>query len=210
VLFYHAGTMNRCTLSNNVALGSGGGATFYYGKQPQATMNNCLLIGNRATGSGGGVYFWTDASSMMTMNNCLLIGNKSGNAYFNSCGTMNNCTLAAGDYGAYMKNGGAMTNCILWGNTNYDVSIVTTGIVSYTCSREVTPGEGNIGVDPQFVNTNTANYRLNANSPCVNTGTNQGWMTNSVDFDGRMRIRYGRVDMGAYERLHSGTICSFH
>ncbi len=54
------------------------------------------------------------------------------------------------------------------------------------------------------------NYRLNANSPCVNTGSNQDWMTNAVDLDGNRRIdRFsGRVDMGAYELFPKGTIFS--
>jgi len=55
----------------------------------------------------------------------------------------------------------------------------------------------------------SGDYRLRANSPCVNTGTNQGWMTNSYDLDGRMRIRYGTVDMGAYEAIYNGTIYKF-
>ena len=50
------------------------------------------------------------------------------------------------------------------------------------------------------------NYRLIANSPCINTGTNGNWMTNSYDRDGRTRIRYGTVDMGAYEKIYEGTI----
>ena len=54
------------------------------------------------------------------------------------------------------------------------------------------------------------NYRLSANSPCVNTGTNQFWMTDSCDLDGRTRICYGTVDMGAYERIYDGTIYTLH
>ncbi|MDD5482802.1 MAG: choice-of-anchor Q domain-containing protein [Kiritimatiellae bacterium] len=59
--------------------------------------------------------------------------------------------------------------------------------------------------DPRFKNFDAGDYRLAAGSPCVNAGDNRDWMTNAVDLDGRTRIRYGRVDMGAYERIHAGT-----
>lgn len=50
------------------------------------------------------------------------------------------------------------------------------------------------------------NWRLNPNSPGFNAGTNQSWMTNALDLDGRIRIRYWVVDMGAYEGIYEGTI----
>ncbi len=52
------------------------------------------------------------------------------------------------------------------------------------------------------------NLRLANNSPCINTGTNQDWMTTTYpyDLDGRARIRYGTVDMGAYEIIYNGTV----
>ena len=71
-------------------------------------------------------------------------------------------------------------------------------------------GSGNLGANPRFVDTNAANYRLQANSPCVNTGTNADWMDTAFDLDGKPRIRYGRVDMGCYEVIYRGTIFSGH
>jgi len=43
------------------------------------------------------------------------------------------------------------------------------------------------------------NYRLTANSPCVNAGTNLPWMAGAEDLDGGQRILNGRVDIGAFE-----------
>ena len=60
--------------------------------------------------------------------------------------------------------------------------------------------------DPKFKDFAGGNYRLSGNSPCVNRGSNETWMTGAFDLDSRIRIRYGTVDMGAYERLNPGTI----
>ena len=68
--------------------------------------------------------------------------------------------------------------------------------------------------DAAALGTNASSYAVNdyhlpANSSCVNKGMNQDWMTNSVDLDGRMRLRYGAVDMGAYECIYKGTVFGF-
>ena len=83
--------------------------------------------------------------------------------------------------------------------------------ISYTncCTYSNAPGLNNITNPPLFADTNNGNYRLSANSPCINAGTNKTWMTNSVDLDGNPRIRYGIVDIGAYEVIYKGTVYKF-
>ncbi|MBN1669673.1 MAG: hypothetical protein JXR37_01485 [Kiritimatiellae bacterium] len=61
----------------------------------------------------------------------------------------------------------------------------------------------NITRDPDFVDAPGANFRLGANSPCVNAGTNQPWMSGATDPDDRPRVLGGTVDMGAYEGGHT-------
>jgi len=60
-------------------------------------------------------------------------------------------------------------------------------------------GAGSITGDPLFVGG--SDYRLQAGSPCIGTGTNQSWMINAHDLDGNLRLwpRAGTVDMGCYE-----------
>jgi len=111
---------------------------------------------------------------------------------------------------------GLVRNTIIYNNsaTTADPDVYTANSFFSNCcmsvTNEWTTGRGNITNNPLFVDAANTNYRLSANSPCLNTGQNQDWMTNAVDLDGRIRIRYGRVDMGAYERIYEGTIYKFH
>ena len=108
-----------------------------------------------------------------------------------------------------------IVNNIIYFNTaasanNFINTAGNTGL-NYSCVFPAVDGTANITNDPKFVNKDTGNYRLTAQSPCVNTGTNQDWMTNAVDLDGKTRICLERVDMGAYERtIYRGTIFGFH
>jgi hypothetical protein len=63
-------------------------------------------------------------------------------------------------------------------------------------------GTRNIADNPAFINPTEGNYHLASNSPCINIGANQDWMTHSLDLDGVPRIlprEGGIVDIGAYE-----------
>ena len=58
--------------------------------------------------------------------------------------------------------------------------------------------DGNIDDDPMFVDAENGDYRLQAESPCINAGSNE-CVTWELDLDGNPRIINGRVDMGVYE-----------
>ena len=82
-----------------------------------------------------------------------------------------------------------------------------------SCSTPLMPkGSGNTTNDPIFADPANDNWRLTRDSPCVNKGLNQEWMTGAVDLDGHSRKDQfsGMVDMGCYEFLPSGAMFSFH
>ena len=113
-----------------------------------------------------------------------------------------NCTVvgnhAANGGGSFL---GTIENSILVGNTaSNGFDNFRDAQLTYCCTTPDPGWPGNITNEPAFVDYAAGNLRLLSNSPCINTGTNQSWMTGAVDLDGNPRIfGGGRVDMGAYE-----------
>ena len=84
----------------------------------------------------------------------------------------------------------------------------------YCCtSRDLsTADQHNITNAPDFVDFAGGDYRLASGSAEVNAGTNEVWMAEGFDLDGRPRLdRISRmVDMGCYENVPRGTFFGIH
>jgi len=206
------GILNNCTLSGNKA-------RWYAGASCFSTLNNCILIGNQAESAGGAymatlnncVVAWNTAryfgggANYSTLNNCVLFGNSANRDGGGVDGesTLNNCTvvgnMASRGGGIYSSQETYLNNCIVIGNfafsgCNYSESV----IFRNSCTTPLPSGDGNMAVYPQFVDVLKLNFRLQAGSPCIDTGDNECVIGN-VDTDGNPRIQNGKVDMGAYE-----------
>jgi len=80
-----------------------------------------------------------------------------------------------------------VVNCILWGDTPdeiYDEGAYRVTAASYTDVEGGWPGEGNIDADPVFVDPNNADFRLSADSPCIDAGDNTAVPSDTADLDG--------------------------
>ncbi|HXU78069.1 MAG TPA: choice-of-anchor Q domain-containing protein, partial [Methylomirabilota bacterium] len=184
------GSLSNCTLSGNSAY-QGGGA---FG----STLINCRLIDNSASQAGGGAH-------MATLFNCLLTGNSAaygGGASFsklNNCTVVNNwATNGGGVYGGSSTNG-FLNNCIVFFNSATNGDNYVGGLFNYSCTAPLpVAGSGNIAADPLFLDLPGGDVRLQANSPCINSGSN-GYASGGPDLGGNTRIVGGVVDMGAYE-----------
>ncbi len=194
-------TNYNCVFANNV--GTYGGAM--YG----GVSFNCILSNNTATYGGGG-------SHSSTLNNCLLVANVVGNGSGGGAtsGTLNNCTIVSNTatVGGGGVDGGALNNCIVYDNTagsssagnNYDGANL-----NYCCTTPLpTNGVGNITNDPAFVDLANGNFRLQTNSPCINSGNNS-YVKNSTDLDGNPHISGGTADIGAFEVQSPASMISY-
>jgi hypothetical protein len=215
-----ASILNNCEITSNSASGPGGGAA-------DSILNNCTISGNSVSSCGGGAWGGTlynctlsgnsagygGGAGYSTLYNCTISSNFGGGAYnstlYNSMissnsasggagySTLYNCTLIGNSAG--FPGGGArdstLNNCIIYYNTSENVY---GGSANYCCTTPDPGGIGNITNAPMFVDTNNANYRLLAGSPCINAGNNAD-VQGTLDLDGKPRIVDGIVDMGAYE-----------
>ena len=163
----------------------------------RTTFRNNLIYGN----SSYGVYVYYPAFDGFSMENCTIIKGLGGGLKMDQ--------HVGPDVLTYISS------CIIYSNAVWDISQGGAGRATYNfccvgSTNGLTSTGGNTTNNPLCVDMNTGNYRLSANSPGVNAGTNEAWMINAVDLDGYHRIdRFsGRVDMGAYEYLFRGTIFS--
>ena len=208
--------MVKCTFVENSS--RYGGAM--YNQESDLVLTNCAFLGNYGSDYGGGMY--NISSSNLTLNNCTFSANQAGSygagMSSNRCYlVLTNCTFAnnsAPEGNALAFNGGQsiveLRNCILWDDiTAMWINDSSKINALYSNISGGWPGEGNIDLDPMFVDadgpdnipgTADDNLRLASSSPCVDSG-DPLYVSgpDETDFDGNQRITSGHIDMGAYE-----------
>jgi hypothetical protein len=217
-----------CTLSNCIVVGNIApkfGSTSYGGGLCQSTAIGCLIANNYCADLGGGVFGgalslciisnnstggWPGggAHSAGSVNNCLIISNSAsvGGGIYGSASAIYGCTIVgntATGTGGGVSGSGTLRNSIIKFNsdaTNRPSSAdVDTGLkVTFCCTPGSSSWAGNFNMDPLFVNLAGADFHLQSNSPCINSGRNS-YVTLTNDLDGNPRIQGLTVDAGAYE-----------
>ena len=218
--FNSSPSLNNCTFSANQA---GNGAAIGIGGDSSPVMTNCEILDNSSQLVGGAVF--DNGTGDAEFVDCEFEGNSSKHdqggaiAIFESDLTLINCTftqnsgIVSGTFpgGAAILNQGTatITNCVLWGDIGgSEVSNSVSGNGTPTGTSVITfsdvqggyTGASNIDGDPRFVSAASDNYSLQADSACINAGSNAAVPTGlTTDLAGNPRIFGGTVDMGAYE-----------
>jgi len=221
VIMNGGGTLQDCIVVSNRA-GSGGLVSQPWGGGVFSTasgkVKNCIIRKNKVestnmdSGGGGAGINAND----INVENCLIteneiyISNWDANGAGVHCGensTILNCTIVSNacKSGGSQHGGGIhisgskikVYNCIIWGNTSANqpnwYASMNTGLF-YCCTTPLAAGIGNIAVDPLL--DSLGGWRLQSNSPCINTGS-QLYRT-GTDLDGKDRDPFA-PDMGCYE-----------
>ncbi len=174
-------------ICNNEAENAGGGISIL--DTSSATIINNTIVNNRSNQLfGGGVSIAMDSGDVVFKNN-IIFGNESSQTY----------------------NGGSSQIFAYTGSTPFDVGYCdfsdTTNVSGYHSANY----NNIILSDPLFISPTadagisydalSANWDLQTISPCTNTGTpdTNGLYLYSTDIIGNSRVKFGRIDMGAYE-----------
>jgi hypothetical protein len=197
---------NRITGNTAHAVYGGGLAVTH---NSYATITSNTIAGNNAP-DGGGLAL---ASSSPTIANNTIVGNSADHggalylAYGSSSPIIANTIVSFNSSGFHQSGSGTPTlryNCV-YDNAGYD----------YSGLNDPTGTDGNISVDPLFIDQGAGDYHTQPSSPGLDAGNNPD-ADGSYDLDGYPRIIDGNhdgtatVDIGAYEYhayLHGDLNC---
>ncbi len=124
--------VDNCTFTGNI------GAGIDHNGNGRMVVSNCVFAGNRGGFFSNGINSW---SPYTTIKNCTFSGNSSAKAMH-------------GGSALNLIQGGEVSNCIIWDNSSPVIDGREQEIfISYCNVQGGWPGEGNIDVDPCFVET---------------------------------------------------------
>jgi hypothetical protein len=168
-------------------------------------MRNSLIVSNTAFREGGGVYAYGIGRGGGGIQSCTIAGNKAQHGGGIQLANTDNIVV-----NTIIRSNTATAGATY--NDLYNTTAEHSNSYRY-CNTSITlPDPSNITGDAGFINAAGFNYHLDGNSSCINTGSNQDWMTDAIDLDGHSRIDkfIRRVDMGCYEYIPKGTMFRFH
>ncbi len=168
-------------------------------------LQDNFVIGSRDCGILLHAHDWNSPGNVtrnVTITNQTLVNNGIGSSWASGLSINSK-------YVGNTITGVTIANTILWGNGFGDIirgsETPDSVINSVLADSRFVDTNGNIYVNPEFVEPSTGDYHLQASSPCVDTGDAAGVGVSAKDLDGSVRVWDGNgdmvsvVDMGAWE-----------
>jgi hypothetical protein len=200
---------NHADCSSGISGGGAGGAADANQDEGPAslTIEDTLITDNFAKDHGSALNAWR---ATVSLTNTLVTGNGPNVLAPNESDVLIlNSTIADNDRAgnAVLDFGSAGTitikNAVIWSSGGMDCGGVGTCTATYSDVEGGWPGTGNIDADPGFVGA--GRYSLQPNSPCVDSGTNDGAPHHDIEQQVRPLDGDGdgsaTTDMGAYELM---------
>lgn len=189
----------RCSILENYEWrGYGYGLSISWGSN--AVIRNCVLSRNHGVASEGVIY--CDNDSRLELLNSTLVGNTTDHGFYLPI-TYFAGVLIEG------TTGSSIENCIL-SNQGEEIEVgYSPGMlrVVYSCIEGSWSGEGNIALEPGFMDLEHGDYRLAAGSPCIDAGNPDTLHNDACLPPG---LGSSRNDMGAFGGpLNCGTFHLF-
>ncbi len=194
ILEYSSPTISNCVFKNNSTANSGGGLN--NGSNCTPTLVNCVFFGNSAAVDGGAITCGGELGSNPTIINCTIANN----------------TASRGAGLRMIAANPSVTNSVFWGNTGGEFWFGSRASldISYSNVQGGYAGTGNIDQDPQFVDPENGDFRVQSDSPCIDAA--DGSEAPELDIEGNPRVDYADdidpknsgsgppwADMGAHE-----------
>ncbi|MHC4575674.1 MAG: right-handed parallel beta-helix repeat-containing protein, partial [Planctomycetota bacterium] len=208
-------TVRGNLIQGNIASGLGGGGIYAYYYSNPLIEQNTIMQNESANGAGIAV-FW---SSAPVIRNNLIARNVSGGGIRIKSSTPEivHNTITGNYWGGvecYPGSDAVISHNIISSNrfgygifVDYDCepnigynNVWGNGAADYGIYLPDQTGiNGNISVDPGFVDSDSNDYHLNCDSKCINAGDANFSGEGLTDFDNHARVAGGRADLGADE-----------
>jgi hypothetical protein len=173
---YGTANVAYCTIGG----GASRGVYVHYGS---VNVSNCAVIGSAKDGINVLAGTARIASSTIAgFSNGITVSSSSASA------TVTNCIVAFNRIGISASHATLSYNDF-YGNT----------FTNYWTIPDPTGTDGNISEDPLFGSQTDGDFRLQAESPCIDAGDNASVEGGQHELDGKPRIIGAVIDMGAYE-----------
>jgi len=190
-------TIERNIFRNNVCDYQSTSGVLSFSRDSSPIIINNIFENNLCMGIDLNLYI---GNTPMIMNNIFIgndIGIRIGRFWSSASEIYRNNIIVQNDIGVEAKFGDESDNPV-WEN-----NLVFGNSVNYSVITDQTGINGNISVDPLFVNTSSEDYHLQMGSPAIDSGSETN--APAIDFDGAVRPADGNgdltpaTDIGAYE-----------